>query len=501
MTAIQRGHGTSKGTGAGGPTEVAASGRSAKPFTVFAVTAVQPKPRVAQSLAVRAAALIPLGAAFAYALIRAGFLNYDTAYALLWGHDLAHGRTPDTDIPLAPTAHPLATLLGVVLTPFGDAGQPIWVVIAFLSIGAVGWLCFELASHWFGTAAGVVAALLILTRIPLLSFGVRAYVDIPYVALALGAILAEAKGPKPRLTLILLALAGLLRPEAWLLSLAYVAYRRDAKLLPLALAAPVLWALYDLILTGDPLHSLTGTRHGAEVLERTTGLTAVPTVAPRRLGEILRVDGLFAAAAGGLLVLAFMRAKARLPIAAGFASIAAFCVLAIAGLPILGRYLLLPAALLAIFAGAGTFGWTRLPKDHPWRKRWAAIGAATLIAFAVFTPSQADRIQSLHRAMATQQDILADLHDITGDFTCRPVAVPNHRPVPHIALWTGIPPAQIVSAQLQRPTRGVYVDPASPRVERNFTLDPHDPKRLTAAVPPGFTRTAANASWVLYEKC
>lgn len=466
------------------------------------MTAVVAKPRVAPSLATRAAALIPLGALFCWALVRAGLLNYDTAYSLLWGGDLAHGRLPDTDIPLAPTAHPLATLLGFVLTPLHDAGQPVWVAIAFLALGAVGWLVYELAAHWFGPAAGIVAALLILTRIPLLSFGVRAYVDIPYVALALGAILAEARGPHPRTTLSLLALAGLLRPEAWLLSLAYVAYRRDLRLLPLALSAPVLWAFYDLVLTGDPLHSLTGTRHGAEVLERTTGLTAVPTVMPRRLGEILRADGLFAAAAGGLLVLAFMRRSARLPIAAGFASVAAFCVLAVAGLPILGRYLLLPAALLAVFAGAGSFGWLKLPRDHPWRRRWSVIGVATLLGFAVLAPAQASRIQDLHQAMKTQQEILADLHGITKSFgRCRPVAVPNHRPVPHVALWTGIPPAQIVSAQLERPTRGLYVDPASPRVERNFTLDPHDPRRLTAAVPPGFSRVGANRSWVLYASC
>jgi hypothetical protein len=469
------------------------------------VTQVAAKPRLAPSLAARAAALIPLGALFCWALVRAGFLNYDTAYSLLWGGDLAHGRLPDTGVPLAPTAHPLATLLGVLLTPLSDAGQPVWVVIAFLALGAVGWLAYELAAHWFGPAAGAVAALLILTRVPLLSFGVRAYVDIPYVALALGAILAEARGPHPRVTLSLLALAGLLRPEAWLLSLAYVAYRRDLKLLPLALAAPVLWAGYDLAITGDPLHSLTGTRHGADVLERTTGLTAVPTVMPRRLGEILRADGLFAAAAGGLLVLAFMRRAARLPIAAGFASIAAFCVLAVAGLPILGRYLLLPAALLAVFAGAGAFGWLQLPRDHPWRRRWSLVGAATLLSFAVLAPAQASRIEDLHRAMAIQREILADLQDLTQtpafERGCRPVAVPNHRPVPHIALWTGIPPAAIVSAQLERPDRGLYIDPASRRVERNFTLDPRDPRRLAAAVPPGFARVAANRSWVLYSRC
>ncbi|WP_156027943.1 hypothetical protein [Candidatus Solirubrobacter pratensis] len=469
------------------------------------MTAVAAKPRLAPSLATRAAALIPLGALFCRLLVRAGFLNYDTAYSLLWGGDLAHGRVPDTSIPLAPTAHPLATLLGLVLTPVGDAGQGAWVVIAFLALGAVGWLAYELAAHWFGPAAGAVAALLILTRIPLLSFGVRAYVDIPYVALALGAVLAEARGPKPRLTLALLALAGLLRPEAWLLSLAYVVYRRDLRLVPLALAAPVLWGVYDLALTGDPLHSLTGTRHGAEVLERTTGLTAVPTVMPRRLGEIMRADGLFAAAAGGLLVLAFMRRSARLPIAAGFASVAAFCVLAVAGLPILGRYLLLPAALLAVFAGAGAFGWLRLPKDHPWRRRWSVVGAATLLGFAALTPAQASRIEDLHRSMALQQDILADLHDLTQTPAfkqgCRPVAVPNHRPVPHVALWTGIPPAAIVSAQLERPARGLYIDPANRRVERNFTLDPRDPRRLTAVVPPGLERVAANRSWVLFARC
>jgi hypothetical protein len=452
-------------------------------------------------LGVRAALLIPLGALVAWALVGSGFLNYDTAYSLLWGGDLAHWRKPDFSVPVAPTPHPLATLLGVVLTPFGDAGQGIWVVIAFVSLGALAWLTYELGAHWFGPAAGAVAALVILTRIPVLSFGVRAYVDIPYVALVLGAILAEARRPQTKVPLVLLALAGLLRPEAWLLSLAYVAWRRDLKLLPLAVAAPVLWMLHDLVLTGNALHSLTGTRDNAEVLERKTGLGEVPLTVPRRLGEILREPGLLGAAAGGVLVLALMRRRAALPIAAGFASLAAFCVLAAAGLPILGRYLLLPAALLAVFCGAGVFGWLQLPSEHPWRNRWAAIGAVVLAAFVVFAPGQASRIGDLRTAMGTQSEILDDLHDITGDFGCRPVTVPNHRPVPHIALWTHIPPGQIVSAQLEQPTSGVYVDPASERVLRNFTLDPRDPRKLTAKVPPGFERVAANRSWVLYARC
>jgi hypothetical protein len=445
--------------------------------------------------------MIPLGALVAWALIGAGFLNYDTAYSLLWGGDVAHLRKPDFDVPVAPTPHPLSTFLGVLLTPFGDAGQTIWVVIAFGALGALAWVTYELGAHWFGPAAGAVAGIVILTRIPVLSFGVRAYLDIPYVALALGAVLAEARGQSPRAVLVLLGLAGLLRPEAWLFAFVYVAYKRDARLLPWAAAAPVIWMAHDLVLAGDPLHSLLGTRDNAETLQRKTGLTAVPGTVPRRLGEILREPGLLGAVVGGLLVLALQRRRAALPIAAGFVSIAAFCLLAAAGLPILGRYLLLPAAVLAVFCGAGAFGWLTLERDDPWRTRWAALGVVVLAAFAVFAPGQADRIRDLRASMHTQADILADLHDITDEVTCRPVAVPNHRPVPHVALWTGIPPGEIVSAQLEQPKRGAYIDPASERVLRNFTLDPKDPKTLTATVPTGFEETASNASWRLYERC
>ena len=150
--------------------------------------------------------------------------------------------------------------------------------------------------------------------------------------------------------------------------------------------------LHDLLLAGDPLHSLTDTRDNAETLQRITGLDDVPLTVPRRLGEILREPGLLGAAAGGILVLAFMRRRAALPIAAGFVALAAFCVLAAAGLPILGRYLLLPATLLAIFCGAGVFGWLQLPPDHPWRQRWAAIGARCSPRSSLFAPAQVDRI-------------------------------------------------------------------------------------------------------------
>ena len=322
----------------------------------------------------------------AWALAGRGLVNYDTLYALVWGRDLTHGTLPDYDVSLAPTPHPLATLAGAVLSVLGAQGSiDATIVLAFVFLGALGWVTYRLGSEWINRAAGALAAAIVLTRRPVLDYGARAYVDVPYLTLVLGALLVETRSRRAGApVLVLLGVAGLIRPEAWLFSGAYLVWLwvggvRDPRLWALAAAAPLLWALGDLAVTGDPLHSLTGTRDTAQRLQRITGLGAVPGTVPRRLGEILREPVLFGAAGGGLLALAFLRSRVALGAAAGVIAIVAFCVLAAAGLPILGRYLLAPATILAIFCGAGAFGWAELPRGHPWRRRWAWFGAITLV--------------------------------------------------------------------------------------------------------------------------
>ena len=111
-------------------------------------------------------ALTVVGALLAWAMVGTGFANYDTVYSLVWGADLAHGRLPDYDVPVAPTPHPLATLAGLVLAPLGAGAETAVVVGAFASLGALAALTFQLGAHWFGPAAGALAALVILTREP-----------------------------------------------------------------------------------------------------------------------------------------------------------------------------------------------------------------------------------------------------------------------------------------------------------------------------------------------
>jgi hypothetical protein len=444
----------------------------------------------------------------AWALAGRGLANYDTLYALVWGRELAQGDVPDYGVSLAPTPHPLATLAGALLSLLGaDGALGATLVLAFVWLGALGWLTYRLGEAWVNRAAGVLGAAIVLTRRPVLDFGARAYVDVPYLVLVLGALLVETRRRRAGApVLALLGLAGLIRPEAWLFSAAYLAWLwhggvRDPRLWALAAAAPLLWALSDLVVTGDALHSLTGTRDTAQRLERVTGLDEVPVTVPRRLGEIVREPVLFGAAGGGLMGLAFLRSRLALGAIAGVVALGAFCVLAAAGLPILGRYLLVPAVILAIFAGAGAFGWAELPRHHPWRRRWAWFGAVTLVALVAFAPAQTDRIGALRDALRIQDAIQNDLHDLTPRFACTPATVPNHRPVPLLALWLDVDPDRIAVAQEAPPRAGVYVVPSSAHVAREYILDPRDVNPRIPPPAPGFRPAGANASWRVFARC
>ena len=481
---------------------------------------------------IRFMAGVLVGAVALRLLAGPGLVNYDTLYTLVWGRQLAHGTMPDLEVAIAPTPHPLASLGALLLAPLssieigglhGELAAMLVVGLAYVSLALLGWVVFALGRAWFNTAAGVLAAAIVLTRVPVLDFGARAYVDIPFLVLVLGALLVETRRPRAGVAVLgLLALAGLLRPEAWLFSAAYLlsllwpglrsaaqragparsaAWRDAAPLVALAASGPLLWALHDLLLTGDALHSLSGTRDNAALLGRVTGIEQVPTTVPRRLGEILREPVLLAAAGGGLLALAWRRdRRVRLGAAAGLLALAAFCVLAAAGLPIITRYLLLIGTLLAIFAGAGAFGWLDLlpGRERTW---WARFALVALVALAAFAPGQAQRIDRLGDALATQEDIQAALGDlVAGEPLREPVAVPNRRPIPLLALWLKLDPRAIVDAQSGLPLRGTYLAPATARVARDYILDRRDRDRRIPPPRAGFALREANAAWRWYEQ-
>ncbi len=459
-----------------------------------------------------AAAIAAVGAA-TWALFGRAFLNYDTLYMLIWGRDLVEGRSPDYDVTLAPTPHPLAEAVGAGASLLGtDGGYALMLALAMLSFGALVWGVFRLGEESFWWQIGILAAVVVATREPILSRAVRAYVDIPFLALIVAAAVLEVRRPRRGWpVLAMLALAGLLRPEAWLLAGAYWLYLAPALDWParlraaaLVAAAPLIWAASDLAITGEALHSLTGTRDSAETLRRPRGIGEVPEIMPRRLGEILRLPVLAGGVAGFFLALRFARERALVPAALAVLGGLSFVLLGVADLPLIGRYLFLPAVMLAIFFGFAALGWMELAPGTA-RRRWLAGGTALLILFAAFAPANINGLANLRDGVQLRgkiEDDLVDLVDSRVDLfeRCSPVYVPNHRPVPILAWYLERSPEDFTSAQLERPRRGLFVAPATDVVEEKFVLDANDPRRLEADVPPGFVAVAGNQSWHLWTR-
>jgi hypothetical protein len=460
-----------------------------------------------------------------------GFPNYDTIYALVWGRELAHGMSPDYAAALPPTPHPLADLLGLVTTPLGDGAIGVTMAIAYASLGLVAYLVYRLGSRWFDRPIGAVAALIVLTRAPYLSNGLRAYVDLPFIALVLGALAIETKRPRAGWpVLALLAIAGLLRPEAWLFSVAYLIYlalelrptgrkwtnnvhfrpvgRGFAALAALALAGPILWAVFDWITAGSPTYSFTGTQETVETLSRRTGPVDLVLYGPRALGEVMQWPGMVGAAGGIVLGFACLRRRSAPGIVAAVLALGAFALLACAGLAIIARYTMLAAAVLSVFVALALLGWRLLEPGDPWRRPWQAFAAVVALTFVIWLPNQWDLDSTVHRDLSNQGTIERDLTALVdaGAFEplCGPITVPNHRAIPRLAFGLDIRPTQVVSATEREggaPRPGYFLDPASPFVIHNFILDPNDPTRFSLRVPAGFRQVARNASWKLYRDC
>jgi hypothetical protein len=436
------------------------------------------------------------------------FLNYDTFYSLVWGSDLAHGRTPDYQVPFAPTPHPLAMVVGIPASLFGNAGEGIMLAIVILAMGALVVGMFRLGTELLSWPIGLLAALIVLTRQPLLNYGIRGYVDLVVIALVIWAAVMEARQPRRGWpVLVVLGIAGLLRPEAWLYAGAYwlwlfpwLDWDQRLRHLALVLAPPLLWGFSDLLITGNFLWSLNGTHDLASELGRQTGLLNGFKLAPRRVGEIVRLPELIAAVIGLVFGLRWLRERVALPAAVGALNLLAFLLFGIAGLSLLTRYVFLAGAIAAFFAAVGCLGWLQLPARAPGRALWRGIGVAALGVIVVFFGiQQVDRLTSLRTDIRNRDRVQDDLRGLAGAPVldrCRPVFVPNHRPVPLLAYWSDIRPKEILTSSAT-PT-GALVLPANAEVQKLSILDPHEPVPLRLSAPPGFRPVARDRSWLLY---
>jgi hypothetical protein len=331
----------------------------------------------------------------------------------------------------------------------------------------------------------------------------------------------EARSPRRGTPVMaLLVLAGLLRPEIWLFIAVYwlwcapkLDWEGRLRLAAIGALAPAIWLASDWAITGDPLWSFNGTTDLAAALGRKTGLGAVPSIMPRRLGEIVRLPELIAAVIGFGAGLLWLRRRTLLPAAIAVLNGIAFVVFGIAGLSLLGRYLFLASTMLALFAAVAALGWTAV--ERGWRRRlWAAGGVLVLCGLIAFTPMQVGRLTDLRTDIANRAGVQADLHKLVEDpavrpalRACSPLYVPNHRPVPDLALWLDKRPKDIPALPVGPSPDGAYIGSATAEAAKLSVLDPRDPKPLGAEVPSpgrgpaGYRELGRNRSWVAFAGC
>ena len=337
--------------------------------------------------------------------------TYDSFYALLWGRDLLHLHLPDFRVYRGPTEHPLAIAFGLLCSLFGQGGARLMVLGSIASFVVLVAGVYRLGRLCFGPVVGMFAALLMLSRFYDENLAAQGYLDLSYVALVVWAIALEVEKPRRGTTVFLvLAAAGLLRPDAWALSGVYwlwCAWRADnsrrLKYLALAAIAPIVWVGVDTIVTGNPLYSLQSTAGLAEELQRTQGLSSVIASAWTFGVRIDKLPVILGVLLGVPLAVWLAPRRVLTPLVALVVLVLVFVAEGAVGASVIDRYMIGAASVGLIFCAVAIGGWSMLRRGSKLRRVWMA-GAAALVLYGGFSAATTLSLSSLRTTLAYHED-------------------------------------------------------------------------------------------------
>ncbi|MEA2191728.1 MAG: hypothetical protein QOI73_1849 [Solirubrobacteraceae bacterium] len=443
--------------------------------------------------------------------------SYDYAFVLDAAQDVLAGRATGYTVPLySPVPHPLTLVFALVAVPFGDGAFAIFTVLGLASLGLLCWALVRIGGLLGSWPAGLLAAALVFTSPPIFELAARNPGDVAFAALVGAATAAELARPRRGATVLaLLALAGLLRPEAWLLAGLYWLYLLPAREWPqrlrlaaLAAAAPLAWMAMDALLTGDPLHSIVVTR----VYTDKAAATASPHAVWTALASVSGWPLVLGAVAGAALVWRDGRRSVWVPIVAGAVALLATVGPSLLGeSPVLRRYLVLPAAMIAVLFALAALGWTGARRT---KGPWIAGGLALAVLAIVVLAGDRERSWEHHRRDQAQRVMLIDHLEawttapaqrayLTAP-ACHPINVPGYGYRPYLRYWLDVP-ARAVAFRFAdaAPRRGIVLLPTpADAYQQRMLATVGRTTRANVLASPGFAerfRLVANTSrWELY---
>jgi hypothetical protein len=487
-------------------------------------------------------AMLCVGALVGY-LTFPTYPTYDSYYALIWGRDVLHLHVPAFHVYRAPTEHPLAIAFGVLAALFGQAGDRVMILGAVASFVALVAGVYRLGRLTFGPLVGAIAALVLCTRFDYEYYAAQGYLDFSYMALVVWAGALEAARPRRgTVVFVLLTAAGLLRPDAWLLSGVYLlwcawptvrawsraqqgpseSWRRLLGYAMLTVAAPLLWGLVDLVVTGDPTYSLHSTTGLAEQLGRTKGLSHIPGSAWEFMVRLDKLPLVLGGIAGVVLGLLLTPRRVRVPLALLLSGLLTFALLGAAGTSVIHRYLLTPAVLVMLFGALAIGGWSMLETGSTLRRVWM-VGAALLVAYGVAQAAATVSVQGIESELAFRNDSHRALAQVLKDprvhadlARCGPLSLPNHKLMPD-ARWildeNPTHPQNILArsqaralarngepALRERIARGVAIYPTGEAVFRQAIVETGD-NPLDQVPMRGFQLILTSQYYAVYARC
>jgi hypothetical protein len=330
-------------------------------------------------------------------------LGYDAWAWTVWGRELAHLDLATT---AGPSFKPLPVLALAPLSILGAATPVVWMGLMRAAAVLSLLLAYRLGACLAGPLAGAIAALGLALSADLYRTALLGSAEPVLIALTLGAADRHLAGRRDW-ALVLIALAGLIRPEAWVLLGAYGVYvwLSEPGLRPLVAAAvvlpPVLWLGMDWIGSGDPLHASSTATSATEGSAANAKVPAFEVV--RRAADAVILPTLVLAAVGVAFAVR-RRDRAVLSLAAlALGWIAVVAIMAEVGFTGTRRYLAAPAAALCVVAGVGLVWLLEAVRE---RRARIAVGAAVAVLAlvpALLRAREDARMLSVARSQADQR--------------------------------------------------------------------------------------------------
>jgi hypothetical protein len=354
-------------------------------------------------------------------------LGYDSWGWMTWGRELAHGQLNTLS---GPSWKPGPAIVSGVISVFAGSQAPfVWLFLVRLCVLA-GLAGAFVAARGFVRAGsggngwrrapgfgGLMAVVMLATSTDLVKTAMYGSSEPVIVTCVVWAIVLHQRGHRFG-TLSLLALAGLMRPEAWVMAGLYalwIVWRSEPKqgwyAGALLFASPVIWLGLDwagsgrLSQSADTAEHLTASSAARaavpafEVLQRATEAVTLPAL-------LIIVVGVVAAA------------RRRDPVQVCLAAAAALWIALIAVQAQLGfsgdrRYLAAAAAVLCVVGAAGTARalssvWVRpnAPRFEPWPAVLVAVLVVLLAGFSLIPLRNDAREVSAARQNVQQRDEL-----------------------------------------------------------------------------------------------